>query len=155
MTKNNAINTPMILSQFLSTSSTATTACSTALPRDDTIPQNTEGDEIITLSITPVSSTSTLIIQFHGQAFLVTGLATQCALFQDSTANALAATGFTPFSVQNISLLHTMTSGTTSSTTFKIRFGNTSGSATMNTISSGVRAYGGIQLFWLTIKEYL
>ena len=35
----------------------------TQIPSDDTIPQNTEGDEYMTLAFTPNSATSTLIIQ--------------------------------------------------------------------------------------------
>ena len=38
------------------------TATSNLFPEDDTIPQNTEGDEVMTLAITPVSATSKLHI---------------------------------------------------------------------------------------------
>ena len=41
----------------------ASTSGTTAIPQDDTIPQNTEGDEYMTLAITPVNSNSKLKIE--------------------------------------------------------------------------------------------
>jgi len=68
----------------------------TTIPFDDTIPQITEGTEFMTLAITPSSATNTLIIQVT----LVTALSvadfSTVALFQDSTANALAAVSGQP-----------------------------------------------------------
>ena len=130
----------------------------TTIPADDTIPQSTEGDQYMTLSITPKSATSKLVIEALWQgsfsatgAFLIT-----VALFQDATAGALAATWApSPASGAAIStsLRHVMTSGTTSATTFKIRVGgNTAGTTTFNGFGGG-RLYGGVMASSIVIQE--
>jgi len=151
----NKLNTTSRLMQFVSTSSASTFNTTTILPRDDTIPQNTEGDEIITLAITPKSASSKLVITFTGWGVVAAGVsAGAAALFQDTTAGALSAmyirTG------RAIVLRHVMTSGTTSSTTFKIRCGpNQAGSFYLNANATGTRVMGGVSKVWLTIEEYL
>lgn len=128
----------------------------TAIPYDNTIPQNTEGDQFMSLAITPKSATSLLkidvitILNSNATKTLVS------ALFQDSTASALACSASsvsnTFFSVQSFS--HYMTSGTTSSTTFKVRCGCEAGG---NTYFNGAPAgalYGGVLSSSITITEY-
>jgi len=128
----------------------------TQIPSDDTIPQNTEGDEYMTLAVTPKSATSKLKIDalWFGESS-VAGTLTM-ALFQDSTANALAATAIRANAAGNRNtfvLTHYMTSGTTSSTTFKIRVGlNTAATTTFNG-STGARLYGGVIPSSITIME--
>ena len=60
-------------------------------PFDNTIPQNTEGTELFTVSITPTSSASKLFIQAVACLGNSAGDWMTIALFQDSTANSLAA----------------------------------------------------------------
>ena len=76
------------------------------------------------------------------------------ALFQDSTAGALAAVMFRGSSrVTNTTLTHYMDAGTISSTTFKVRVGNESaGTITLNGHSS-VRKLGGVAASSITITE--
>lgn len=138
--------------------STTVTTLSTQIPLDDTIPQNTQGDEVITLAITPTSSSNKLLIRAYVPFCGISAAGTlSMALFQDSTANALQAMA------QNyddnydgpLELAHYMTAGTTSATTFKIRIGP--GSAiTGYTLGddSGVRKFGGIAQTVLEIEEY-
>jgi hypothetical protein len=52
-----------------------------------------------------------------------------------------------------ISLMHYMTSGTTSSTTFKLRLGNNSANTTSFNGKNGARKYGGVSSSSLTIME--
>ena len=77
------------------------------------------------------------------------------ALFQDSTANALAAavswTGAATVEGQ-IFLDYTMVSGTTTTTTFKVRAGGASGTVTFNGISGG-REFGGAYNSSIVITE--
>jgi hypothetical protein len=108
----------------------------TVLPYDNTIPQNTEGDEYMTVSIIPESATNILeinivaIASFSGAAHL------SSALFQDSTADALAGmVKYVPNNNQprNLGFIHTMAAGTTSETTFKLRIGGSgAGTTTFN-----------------------
>ena len=92
----------------------------TAIPRDDTIPQNTEGSEFMTLAITPTSATNILVIDVScGQCSSTSGgYPFAGAIFQDSTANALAAANSTIATGASFFIRHVMVAGTTSSTTF-------------------------------------
>lgn len=129
---------------------------STVIPHDDTIPQNTEGDQYMSLAITPTSSTNKLKIEiqyFSGQDTATD--TTTVALFQDSTANALAAGQAYVADASkpsNLSMTHYMTTGTTSATTFKVRAGGTTGVHTFNGEASG-RRYGGVMASSITITE--
>jgi len=130
----------------------------TILPLDDTIPQNTEGDQYMTLAITPKSATNTLIIDV--QATAANSAAAYnlcCALFQDSTAGALAAQAiYSPTAGGSVSfkITHTMTAGTTSATTFKVRIGaNVAGTTSFNG-QAGARIFGAISKSAIVITEY-
>jgi len=127
------------------------------IPTDDTIPQNTEGDQYMSLAITPISSISKLVIEVVGQfAHSAGGGRFMMALFQDTTANALAVStqGFVdagkPFM---LSLIHYMTSGTTSATTFKVRAGMYQTGTTTFNGASGARLLGGVSSSSITIWE--
>ena len=125
--------------QVVNTQSGALATGTTTLPMDGTIPQNTEGTEFLTLAITPANSSNTLVIQvnFYG-ACTTAGRTVSCALFQDSTANALAVDSHyqtqTNEKLSNFVLEYYMTAGTTSSTTFKVRAG---GDASMTMMMNG------------------
>ncbi len=142
--------------QTVNTQTSALFTTSTVMPHDDTIPQNTEGAEIITRSITPTSSTNKLKITMNLFASNSTaGAAISMALFQDTTANAVAATSSLASgtgATECISLTYFMTAGTTSSTTFKMRVGPSSGTVSVNG-TSGVRLFGGVASTSITIEE--
>ena len=128
----------------------------TVLPQDDTIPQNTEGDEYMSLAITPTSASNKLLIQVvlfasHGSAIWLS-----VALFQDATAGALGVTSSyqtTATAGLTVSLNHYMTSGTTSATTFKVRAGaHVAGTLSFNG-QGGTRLFGGVLSSSVTITE--
>ena len=129
----------------------------TVIPFDDTIPQNTEGTEFLTLAITPTSTTTLLQIDITASFSYSITITVTLALFQDSTANALAASseyGSTATGMINSSLTYKMTSGTTSATTFKLRMGGeTAGTLTLNGYS-GARKLGGVYVSSINITEY-
>jgi hypothetical protein len=131
----------------------------TAMPEDDTIPQNTEGDEYMTLAITPTATTNKLKIDVvFNCASNTDGQTTVIGLFQDSTAGALAAIAdqinlSTNSEPRVMAFTHFMTAGTVSSTTFKVRAGNQStGTTTFNGKSAG-RLLGGVMASSITITE--
>ena len=137
-----------------------TTATGTTLvPPDNTIPQNTEGTEFMTLAITPTNASNKLLIQVVIVGSLnITNNATMTALFQDSTANALAATmqAARQADVANTTTFnHYMTAGTTSATTFKVRAGSYfSGTYRFNGMaSSAAQLFGGVSSSSITITE--
>ena len=129
---------------------------STAIPHDDTIPQNTEGGELMTLAITPTSATNKLLIFCSANIACSTGARIGAiALFQDSTAGALASIVQMVASVdqaEQATMQHYMAAGTTSSTTFKLRGGLNSNTFGFNG-TSGARRHGGVSASSMTIWE--
>ena len=76
---------------YAATSDGAVNTGTTLMPLDDTIPQNTEGDEYMTLSITPTDADNLLEIEAVGNfSHSAAGRWLLMALFQDSDADALA-----------------------------------------------------------------
>lgn len=144
-----------IVQTALSTDGSVATGTTTT-PLDDTIPQNTEGNQFMTQAITPRSALNVLSIEHNGSYEFNSGGTVTCALHQDSTANALASRIHgTPSAnyIFNIPLQYEMLAGTTSSTTFKIRTGsNGAGTMTFNGYGSN-RMDGGVNLSRLKITE--
>lgn len=143
--------------QVVSTGFSAVATGATILPGDDTIPQITEGVEFMTQAITPKSTTNILVIDvnFFGTPSVAADVG--LAIFQDATANALAATqtyqgvagGRT-----TVHLTYAMVAGTVSSTTFRLRAGmEVAGTLTFNG-ALGVRRFGAINKSHITITEY-
>jgi hypothetical protein len=125
---------------------------------DDNIPTNTNGDQYMSLAITPKNTNNILVIEaiVHGAAN-GGGIMTSM-LFQDSVSNALS-TAYTSLAGNNLPaqtyLLYIMTAGTTSSTTFKIRACNNQGGNTFTFNGfSAARKYGGTLCSGITITEY-
>ena len=79
------------------------------------------------------------------------------ALFQDSTASALACRALRPsdyyYPVQN-NFSYYMTAGTTSSTTFKVRVGMNSGTVYINRDGETSNHTWGGQVSYINITEY-
>jgi hypothetical protein len=150
--------TPGSIVQFVETSdATSSSNASQQIPVDDTIPQNTEGVEAITLAITPTSATNKLRIT--AQINLASSSSNQtfvAALFQDSTANALqVGTDFESVgsNMVSVNVTHIMVAGTTSSTTFKVRGASESSSTITLNGASGSRLFGGVLAHTLAIEE--
>ncbi len=167
-TTNIATNTAAIaaitsskLIKTVTTSTGAVATGTTTIPFDDTIPQITEGTEFMTLAITPTNALNMLRIEVY-MALIgnnVVGVSTDTvALFQDSTANALASVGQLQSLADEVGCLcltHIMVAGTTSSTTFRVRAGqNAAGTTTFNGRSAG-RIYGGAASSRIVITEYI
>lgn len=144
--------------QVVQTQTGAVATGTTTIPLDDTIPQQTEGDQYLSLAITPLNASSTLIIEVVITLANSAAVTEIVALFQDSTANALAAVAESFDSAGShyvIAFSHRMTAGTTSSTTFKVRAGGAaSGTTTLNG-AGGSRRFGGVCVSGMTITEIL
>jgi hypothetical protein len=129
------------LAQAVTASSVTSGSTTANIPFDDTIPQNTEGLEILTLAITPTNASSTLQIT---ATVTVSGgglVSVAGALFVDSTANAIAANlntvggnGYFSF----LTVAASISAGSTSARTYKFRIGNsTSGTVYYNRWATG------------------
>ena len=140
--------------QVVNSSTGALATGTTVMPADDTIPQNNEGDEYITLAITPKSATNYLIIDVKLQLSSSIAATGSMALFQDAAADALAS-AFCYFNQapQRVAINHYMLAGGTSATTFKVRAGPASaGQMTLNGFTAG-RWHGGVSNSSITIWE--
>lgn len=144
------------LAQIQTTAISAAASGTTVLPGDDTIPQNTEGDQYLSQAITPtnVNSTLEITVTLVNTASIVERFT--IALFQDASANALAAVmNDASTYIKTTTFTHYMTSGTLSATTFKVRAGLASAGTTYINGTSGGRAMGGVMASRITVKEYL
>jgi len=130
----------------------------TVAPFDDTVMQNTEGTEFITASITPKSASNKLRIDVVMQASNSTAPTGVIAgLFQDSTADSLRTIWISQTNVgysHFIAMTHWMDAGTTSSTTFKLRAGPSSGGTLTVNGAATARRFGGKLPLSITITEY-
>ena len=143
--------------QIVTTQTGAVATTSTIFPEDDTIPQNTEGGEFMTLAITPKSATSRLLITAQVFGGVSTGTRWGIGLFKDSDADALSfASTFVKdaTSMSSCYLEHSLISGSTSAQTFKIRAGSIQTSATFTfNGQAGARKFGGVILSSIHITE--
>lgn len=127
---------------------------SAVIPVDNTIPENTEGTEFLSLAITPTNAISKLIIEItlvHSSSGISSSVV---ALFQDNVTDALASVIDTYIAVDNpivTSFSHSIIAGTTSATTFKIRAGPSFGSIDLN--GSAFATLGGTIFSSMKITE--
>jgi hypothetical protein len=138
---------------------TTSAALTVQLPYDDTIPQNTEGTQVLSASITPKTTTN----RVRARAVLFGGPASTdgqivAALFRNSGANAIAATTArtlaVPASTTAIVLEFEDVPGSTSSQTYNIRVGHgaSGNNAWLNGDNAG-RKFGGAARCTLILEE--
>lgn len=141
-----------IVNQMIS----ATASGATPFVFDDTIPQNTEGDQYISQAFTPTSATNVLIIDVVMTYSISVSRPGGVALFKNTDAGAIAAIGQGTIAADNLAtaiLRHYMTAGTTSEITFKVRAGlAVGGTMYFNGATSG-RYFGGVAASSITITE--
>ena len=124
---------------------------------NDNIPQNTDGQQVMSQAITPTAAANVLDISAQVIGSTSTGNASVAALYQDSVANALkvARTVQGADSINIITLRHIMVAATTSATTMKARAGSdTAATYAFNGVASTpARRFGGVADSYLTINE--
>ncbi len=126
------------------------------IPSDDTIPQNTEGDEYFSATITPISDSSTLVIELFGNIFFSTQ--SGClAVFKDSEANAIFACIPANGSGNSTGVVfkNEIISGSTVARTYKIRIGCDSSGTTAINGNASSRELGGISECEFKLTEIL
>lgn len=148
-----------VLKQIVTFQTGTVATGTTVIPIDNTIPQITEGDQYMSLAITPTNALSTLEIDVSANISNSAGVGLVTALFQDVIANGLAAQVIYQAQVTGNVLMtfkHVMTAGTTSATTFKVRCGSSAaGTTSFNGGLSVGQIFGGVMASRITIKEYL
>ncbi|MGM4911427.1 hypothetical protein [Rhizobium sp. 768_B6_N1_8] len=136
---------------------TANTNLSSVIPLDNTIPQNTEGTQILSVTITPKSTTNKLRVRFQGQATSTTNPSyPSWGIFRNGVANALRS-GFV--TQTNGGQLYQCADelefvpGSTSAITITVRAGpGTAGNMTFNG-NTGAPLHGGAMAATLTVEE--
>lgn len=132
------------------------TAGTTAIPYDNTIPQNTEGDQVLTKSATAKSAADLWRVDVVTHGSNSGNSHYTAALFQDSTANALVSAshwGVLDRMGQH-QLSYTAVANSTSSTTFNVRIGAASGTTYLNG-EGAAGLYGGTIRSYLRITEIM
>lgn len=128
------------------------------IPIDDTIPQITEGFEVMSMSMTPKMANSTLHIMaiFQG-TYNVGHSSLPIAIFRDSGPNAIGAANFGAgaATAQTFPVIAIVSSGSTATTTIRVRAGTTdTNEITFNGgITTGVRYFGGVANSSITVTE--
>ncbi len=149
------IEAPGVTYQTVEASSVADLSGTTLFDDDDNIPANTEGDQYLTVSITPKSASNILQIDVQMVYSVTAADYVITALFQDSTASALATWPdyiFTDFH-QTKTYSFRMTAGTTSSTTFKIRAGRQAAGTLYVNSRSGSGKFGDTAQSFIRVTE--
>lgn len=137
---------------------TTVASLTTAMPVDDTIPQNTEGAEILSVSYAAKTTTNKLRLRFQGWGSQTSGSNKTAgfAIFGSDSANAKAAGAqqLTSGSSFQFHLEVEITPGSTSSRTYSVRIGTSDGSAmNINGVPTVGRLFGGVSRATLTIEE--
>jgi len=130
----------------------------TIIPPDNTIPQITEGDQYLTASITPTSSSSTLEVSVMLNCGCSVLNNVVLALFKDAGVSAVAGLNnyvSTTNTMTLFNLTYTVASGSVSPTTFSVRVGGGVASTITLNGALGTQRLGGVLFSSITIKEYL
>jgi hypothetical protein len=147
------------VTQIVNTETGAVATGTTQMPNfTDVAATSSQGDQYMSLAITPTNASSTLYIDVVCMLSHSANVGSQAALFQDSGANAIAMGHCTTGSLNLIAPVvfrHKMTAGTTSATTFKVRGGTPAAGTTTFNGSGGVRVGGGTLASSITITEML
>ncbi len=130
----------------------------TAMPADNTIPQITEGAQLLTATIKPTSAINWLNFKFSGFMSAAAAAYLHTALFEGNTLNALAGfLSYCPAASQTYPILlsHQMRAAITDATTFRIRVG--CHNATVWTVNGygGGQMLGGVTVADLEITEVM
>lgn len=139
--------------QSIVVSTNAYTSHTTVIPNDDTIPLNTEGDQLFTANLTPTSTSSKVRVTVLLQASAGTDVAA-AALFRGGGVNAIAAAAvFTSVDfITPLPLLFEEVPGSVATQTYNLRVGPTGNTMYINGNSAG-RKYGGALVSQMLLEE--
>ncbi len=114
---------------------TALVTCNTILPRDDTIPQSSEGTLVISATITPTSLSNTLVFSFESTGSQGNNEQGTVLLFNSGSVNAIAVRDIgynSPAGGVHCVLNHYQAVASLAATTFDIRIGVDAGALVVN-----------------------
>lgn len=152
------INLPGTVVQTVSQETGAVATGTTTMSNADTIPTSSQGDQYLTKAITPTATMNVLEVDAQVFGSISTANTIIAALYQDSTAAALAAGVSAPTTsaaVTSVLMRHRLQAATVAATTFKVRAGDSAaGTFTLNG-AGGARLMGGVMFSRLTVSEIM
>lgn len=136
---------------------TANADLSAIIPYDDTVPQSTEGTQILSVTVTPKSTTNKVRLRFQCQFICATtGVNFIVALFSSAGTNAIksnfssnSAAGFS----SGVVLEHEYVPGVTTPVTFTVRVGPQSVVNVRLNGGGSARLFGGTMSSTLVVEE--
>lgn len=142
-----------VVKQSVENSTSTYSNTASIIPWDDTIPQNTEGAQCLTVTFTPKSATSRLIIEATVQLENTAG-SPSISIFRDAGANAIGSAYHAGAANSSSVLKETIVvaTGSTASTTINVRYGGASGTTYINGRNGG-RIFGGTLTSNLKVTE--
>lgn len=153
----NSLNTVNPIVQVVSASTSSLLTINAGWIADASIPQKTEGIEILTCTLTPTNANNLLVVKAFAFGDSSNTTEAMLAIFQDAGADALAVSvGNYPSGAgwcTHTTIFYAFAAGTTSSTTIKLRAGAESNIWYINGIYSGTRLYGGAATAYLEVME--
>ena len=142
--------------QTVTTVNQSTSTGTTTIPFDNTIPQSTEGTNFISASITPTAIGNKIRVELNVFGAYSVAAHVIAAIFQDSTANALAAASMQTTTTNqdvHLTLVYQFVAAATTSTTIKLNIGgSTAGTFTLNG-NAGASVFGGTATSSLRLTE--
>jgi len=128
------------------------------IPFDDTLPQNTEGKQLFSLSFTPLSSSS--IIRIHGVVQAAVNSTADCKIVGFNSAagaSAIFASEATITSAGMIPMpfLHEEAALNTNARTYSLRYGPAAGETMQINGVGGGRKLGGALTSYMIVEEWL
>lgn len=121
---------------------------STGFPSDDTIPQITEGDEILSKAITPQNASSIILIFFKTILIQSSAFCLAC-LFNSGSSNAVLTARAA--ASNSLTAIYSESAGSTDARTYSVRVGDSTG----NNIIVNKAQVGGLDRFGATEKSRL
>lgn len=150
-----ALKTDILFKQFVSVEYTDNVDVTGIIPLDDTIPQDTEGFELLTLTVTPKSVTSKLIIDFKGQVCLTTDGVFMAALIKDLAVDSFFATAITSKAdeLSQVNFKVVVPSTTLDARTYKLIVGTDTSNVFRFNGNVSSRLFGGVSKSILSVTE--
>lgn len=133
----------------------AVASTANTIPNDDTPPQSGEGAPLFSVTMTPRKATNIL---YHVVSLTVSanaiGTDVSAAIFQGAGTDAIASKYVTCANnyTHTLLIIYQQLAGTTSSTTWNVRYGGSGATVTINGIG-GARKHGGVLMSSYSILE--
>ena len=147
------------VAQVVQAQTTSVITTTSSITHDTSIPQISEGVEVLSLAITPTNASSVLYIFVDLMVGTAGGgVGTIMGLFKDSTADAIEAKIVNTGQVNNVQadakFIHKISAGSTSAQTFTVRIGcGGSGTTSINSYDASSTTLGGVMKSSVMIME--